>query len=142
MAEAAASSTPSSTAASFAATGKRKSAVARVRLKPGDGQFLVNNRTIDDYFGGLDTAKMIIKQPLEITNTIGKYDIRVTVKGGGTSGVADAIKHGITRALMGVDPGYRIPLKRAGFVTRDSRVKERKKYGQKGARARFQFSKR
>jgi small subunit ribosomal protein S9 len=124
------------------ATGKRKASVARVWIKPGDGKFLVNNRTLDEYFGGLETAKMVIKQPLEITNTLGKYDVRVTVRGGGTTGAADAIKHGITRALMEVDPGYRIPLKRAGFVTRDSRVKERKKYGQRGARARYQFSKR
>jgi small subunit ribosomal protein S9 len=126
----------------YSATGKRKTTVARVWIKLGDGKFLVNNRTLDEYFGGLETAKMVIKQPLEITNTLGKYDVRVSVRGGGTTGTADAIKHGITRALMEVDPGYRIPLKRAGFVTRDSRVKERKKYGQRGARARYQFSKR
>lgn len=126
----------------YSATGKRKTSVARVRLKAGDGKFIVNEKPLDEYFSGLDTAKMAIKQPLEITNTIGKYDIVVKVHGGGMCGAADAIKHGITRALMVIDPGYRIPLKRAGFVTRDSRIKERKKYGQKGARARFQFSKR
>ncbi len=126
----------------YSATGKRKTSVARVRLTAGDGKFIVNEKPLDEYFGGLETAMMVIKQPLEITNTIGKYDIVVSVHGGGMSGAADAIKHGITRALMVIDPGFRIPLKRAGFVTRDSRIKERKKYGQKGARARFQFSKR
>ena len=126
----------------YSATGKRKTSVARVRMTAGDGKFIVNDKPLDEYFGGLETAKMVIKQPLEITNTLGKYDIRVSVHGGGMSGAADAIKHGITRALMEVDPGFRIPLKRAGFVTRDARIKERKKYGQKGARARFQFSKR
>lgn len=126
----------------YSATGKRKTSVARVRMKAGDGKFIVNDKPLDEYFGGLETAKMVIKQPLEITNTLGKYDIRVAVHGGGMNGAADAIKHGITRALMAIDPGFRIPLKRAGFVTRDARIKERKKYGQKGARARFQFSKR
>ncbi len=126
----------------YNATGKRKTAVARVWLKPGDGKILVNNRTLDEYFGGLEISKIVLKQPLEITNTLGRFDIRVTVCGGGVSSAADAIKHGITRALLRVDPGYRIPLKRAGFITRDSRIKERKKYGQRGARARFQFSKR
>jgi small subunit ribosomal protein S9 len=130
------------TASVYRATGKRKSAVARVSLRLGDGKFTVNTHPLDEYFGGRETAKMIIKQPLEITNTLGKYDVTVKVRGGGMVGAADAIKHGITRALMLIDPGFRIPLKRAGFVTRDSRIKERKKYGQRGARARYQFSKR
>ncbi len=126
----------------FVATGKRKTSVARVRMKHGDGKIVVNNKPMDEYFGGLETSKLIIKQPLEITNTLGRYDITVTIRGGGKVGGASAIRHGITRALLLADPGYRTPLKRAGFVTRDSRIKERKKYGQKGARARFQFSKR
>jgi small subunit ribosomal protein S9 len=126
----------------YVATGKRKTAVARIRMKSGDGKIMVNNRTLDEYFGGLVTSKMVLKQPLEITNTLGRFDITVTVTGGGKTGAAAAIKHGITRALLLVDPGFRTPLKRAGFVTRDSRIKERKKYGQRGARARFQFSKR
>jgi small subunit ribosomal protein S9 len=126
----------------YNATGKRKTAVARVWLKPGDGNILVNNRTLEEYFGGLETSKIVLKQPLEITNTLGRFDIQVIVRGGGINAAADAIRHGITRALLRVDPGYRIPLKRAGLITRDSRIKERKKYGQRGARARFQFSKR
>jgi small subunit ribosomal protein S9 len=126
----------------YNATGKRKTAVARVWLKPGDGNILVNNRTLDEYFGGLETSKIVLKQPLEITNTLGRFDIQVIVRGGGINAAADAIRHGITRALLRVDPGYRIPLKRAGLITRDCRIKERKKYGQRGARARFQFSKR
>ena len=123
-------------------TGRRKTSVARVRMKHGDGKIVVNDKPMDEYFGGLETSKLIIKQPLEITNTLGRYDISVTIRGGGKVGGASAIRHGITRALMLADPGFRTPLKRAGFVTRDSRIKERKKYGQKGARARFQFSKR
>jgi small subunit ribosomal protein S9 len=111
-------------------------------MKHGDGKITVNDQPMDEYFGGLETSKLIIKQPLEITNTLGRYDISVTIRGGGKVGGASAIRHGITRALMLADPGFRTPLKRAGFVTRDSRIKERKKYGQKGARARFQFSKR
>jgi small subunit ribosomal protein S9 len=126
----------------FVTTGKRKTAVARLRMKHGDGKIIVNGKPMDEYFGGLETSKLIIKQPLEITNTLGRYDIVVTLRGGGKVGGASAIRHGITRALMLADPGFRTPLKRAGFVTRDSRIKERKKYGQKGARARFQFSKR
>ena len=126
----------------FVTTGKRKTAVARLRMKHGDGKIIVNNKPMAEYFGGLETSKLIIKQPLEITNTLGRYDIVVTIRGGGKVGGASAIRHGITRALMLADPGFRTPLKRAGFVTRDSRIKERKKYGQRGARARFQFSKR
>lgn len=122
-------------------TGKRKSSIARVWLTPGTGNITVNTKTIDAYFGR-ETSKMIIRQPLELTENVDKFDIYVTVKGGGDSGQAGAIKHGITKALLAVDAAYRAPLKSAGFITRDSRVKERKKYGKKAARASFQFSKR
>ncbi|MEK6195706.1 MAG: 30S ribosomal protein S9 [Deltaproteobacteria bacterium] len=125
----------------YYATGKRKTAIARTWMKPGNGVITVNDRELDDYFR-VGTAKTILLQPLVLTNTLDSFDIRVKVIGGGISGQAGAIRHGITRALMMVDPDLRQSLKRAGFVTRDSRVKERKKYGQKGARARFQFSKR
>ena len=127
--------------ASYYATGKRKSAIARTWLKPGTGQIIVNNRPLDDYFK-IQSLKSIIAQPLVLTNTFGSYDIKVRVIGGGLSGQAGAIRHGITRVLLQVNPDLRLQLKKAGFVKRDSRVKERKKYGQKGARARFQFSKR
>jgi small subunit ribosomal protein S9 len=122
-------------------TGKRKSSIARVWLKAGSGVITVNSKTIDEYFGR-ETSKMVIRQPLELTENVDKFDIYVTVKGGGDSGQAGAIRHGITKALLEVDAAYRAPLKQAGFVTRDSRVKERKKYGKKAARASFQFSKR
>ena len=122
----------------YYATGKRKTAIARTWMKPGNGVITVNDRELDDYFR-VGTAKTILLQPLVLTNTLDSFDIRVKVIGGGISGQAGAIRHGITRALMMVDPDLRQSLKRAGFVTRDSRVKERKKYGQKGARARFQF---
>ncbi len=125
----------------YYATGKRKTAIARTWMKPGNGVITVNDRELDDYFR-VGTAKTILLQPLVLTNTLDSFDIRVKVIGGGISGQAGAIRHGITRALMMVDPDLRQSLKRAGFVTRDSRVKERKKYGQKGARARYQFSKR
>jgi len=128
-------------AKSFYGTGKRKSSIARVWLKPGAGNIIVNNKTLADYFGR-ETSKMIIMQPLELTENVGKFDINVTVKGGGDSGQAGAIKHGITKALLEVDAELRGALKKAGFITRDSRVKERKKYGKKAARASFQFSKR
>jgi small subunit ribosomal protein S9 len=128
-------------AAKYYGTGKRKSSIARVWLTPGTGVFTVNSKTIDAYFGR-ETSKMIIRQPLELTENVDKFDIYVTVKGGGDSGQAGAIKHGITKALLEVDAAYRAPLKQAGFITRDSRVKERKKYGKKAARASFQFSKR
>jgi small subunit ribosomal protein S9 len=123
------------------ATGKRKTAVARTWLAPGSGDITVNSRPLDEYFK-LEQAKSIMLEPLVLTNTQDAYDIKVRVKGGGVTGQAGAIRHGITRALILADPDTRTPLKRAGFVTRDSRVKERKKYGQRGARARFQFSKR
>ena len=123
------------------ATGKRKTSVARVRLRPGTGQFQVNGRTLEDYFPR-EASRMIIRQPLETVNGLDLYDIAATLHGGGTSGQADALRHGIARALEKSDPAQRSPLKKRGLLTRDSRKKERKKYGQKGARARFQFSKR
>ncbi|MCB2168828.1 MAG: 30S ribosomal protein S9 [Deltaproteobacteria bacterium] len=125
----------------YYATGRRKSAIARTYLTPGSGKIIINNRPIDDYFQ-VETAKMDLFQPLVLTNTMNTYDIKVRVVGGGISGQAGAIRHGITRALMLANPEFRGPLKKAGFVRRDPRVKERKKYGQRGARARFQFSKR
>ena len=128
-------------AKSFYGTGKRKSSIARVWLKPGAGVITVNNKTLEDYFGR-ETSKMVVKQPLELTENVDKFDIFVTVKGGGDSGQAGAIKHGITKALLIFDAELRGTLKKAGFITRDSRIKERKKYGKKAARASFQFSKR
>ena len=125
----------------FYATGRRKQAVARVWMMPGSGKILINRRDIDDYFGRA-TSKMILRQPLELTETVNRYDIFVNVAGGGLSGQADAIQHGITRSLMKINASFRPALKKAGYVTRDPRIKERKKYGQRGARARFQFSKR
>jgi len=125
----------------FYSTGRRKQAVARVWMMPGSGKILINHREIDDYFGRA-TSKMILRQPLELTETTNRYDIYVNVAGGGLSGQADAIQHGITRSLMKINASFRPALKKAGFVTRDPRIKERKKYGQRGARARFQFSKR
>ncbi|MDF1578657.1 MAG: 30S ribosomal protein S9 [Desulfurivibrionaceae bacterium] len=128
---------------SYYATGKRKTAIARVWLKPGKGKIVVNRDfDIIGYFGGGDDFIQKIEKPLVITDTAGKYDVVATVKGGGKSAQAEALRHGISRALLGVDPENRISLKKAGFLTRDPRMKERKKYGQKGARARFQFSKR
>ena len=125
----------------YYATGKRKTAIARTWLKPGKGEIIINNRPVDDYFK-TPSAKILMMQPLVLTNTLGSYDIKVRVLGGGISGQAGAIRRGITKALIDIDPDLRQILKKAGFVKRDPRVKERKKYGQKGARARFQFSKR
>ena len=125
----------------FYATGRRKASVARVWIKPGTGEFVVNKRTLDEYFGR-ETSKMVVRQPFEVTDNAGKFDVFVNVCGGGASGQAGAIKHGITRALLVADANLRGVLKKAGFITRDSRVVERKKYGRKGARASFQFSKR
>jgi small subunit ribosomal protein S9 len=125
----------------FYATGKRKTAVARVWLQPGAGRITINKRTLDRYVDR-ETAKMVIFQPLILTGTYGKMDVSVNVHGGGDSGQAGAIRHGITKALLEYNPEFREVLKRAGFLTRDPRVKERKKYGQPGARARFQYSKR
>lgn len=126
---------------SYYATGKRKTAIARVWMKLGDGKITINKKAIDDYVG-IDVAKMIVAQPLELTNTLGRYDISVNVRGGGFSGQILAIKHGISKALLKISPEFREALKKAGFITRDSRIKERKKYGQRSARARFQYSKR
>ena len=126
----------------FYGTGRRKSSVARVHLFPnGTGRITVNNRDIDDYFG-LDTLKLIVRQPLVTTETRDKVDIEATVTGGGVTGQAGAIRHGIARALITVDPNFRPDLKKAGFLTRDPRMKERKKYGLRGARRAPQFSKR
>ena len=125
----------------FYSTGRRKTAVARVWMMPGTGRILINRRDIDNYFGRA-TSKMVVRQPLELTETVGRYDIFVNVQGGGLSGQAAAIRHGVTRSLMKINGSFRPGLKKVGYVTRDSRQKERKKYGQRGARARFQFSKR
>lgn len=125
----------------FYSTGRRKTSVARVYLKPGEGRILINKKDADDYLMR-ETLKMIIMQPFEITGTTGQFDVSINVKGGGISGQAGAIKHGISRALLKVSGDYRKPLKKAGYLTRDAREVERKKYGQRGARARFQFSKR
>jgi small subunit ribosomal protein S9 len=126
---------------SFYATGRRKHAVARVWLQPGNGKIAINTRSLEEYFGR-ETSRMVFRQPLELTETSGTFDIFVTVCGGGLSGQADAIRHGISRALCRFNPELRGSLKKAGYMTRDARKKERKKYGQRGARARFQFSKR
>ncbi len=126
---------------SYYGTGRRKTAAARVYLRPGAGEVKVNGRTLDVYFPN-EVLKMVIKQPLQLTETAEKFDITVTVAGGGSAGQAGAIRHGISRALLEYDIELRDRLKSAGLLTRDPRKKERKKYGQKGARARFQFSKR
>jgi small subunit ribosomal protein S9 len=123
------------------ATGRRKTAIARVWMMPGSGTIMINRRDIDNYFGRA-TSKMVLRQPLEATETTGQYDIFANVCGGGLAGQAEAIRHGITRALMKINASFRPVLKKAGYVTRDPRKVERKKYGQRGARARFQFSKR
>lgn len=125
----------------YYATGKRKSSIARTWLTPGKGEITVNGRSLDDYFK-VGTSKIILMQPLALTNKQDTYDIKVRVVGGGTTGQAGAIRHGITKALILAEPDLRAVLKKAGFIRRDARVKERKKYGQKGARARYQFSKR
>jgi small subunit ribosomal protein S9 len=125
----------------YYATGKRKTSVARVWMKPGIGNIVVNQKSIDEYFGR-ETSKMVVRQPLELTGNIGKFDIFINVSGGGPSGQAGAIKHGITKALMEADEELRGALKKAGFITRDSRIKERKKYGKRAARRSFQFYKR
>ncbi len=125
----------------YYATGRRKTAVAKTWLSPGTGSITINGRTMEDYFP-LESAKILLTQPLTLTNNLDSFDVRVTVKGGGINGQVGAVRHGITRALLEADPDLRIQLKKAGFVKRDPRTKERKKYGQRGARARFQFSKR
>ena len=125
----------------FYATGRRKTSVARVWVRPGSGRIVVNRRAFEDYFPR-ETLRMIIAQPLQITNTLGQFDVLITVKGGGPSGQAGAVRHGIARALVEADPNLREPLKRAGFLTRDARIVERKKAGLHKARKAPQFSKR
>jgi len=125
----------------FYATGRRKTAISRTWIKPGNGQITINNLPVEKYFP-IETTRNDMTEPFKITNTVGSYDVKATVVGGGIVGQAGAVRHGITRALVLVNPDFRLALKRAGFIKRDPRVKERKKYGQKGARARFQFSKR
>ncbi len=125
----------------YLGTGRRKSSVARVRLVPGKGNITINNRDIDDYFG-LETLKLVVRQPLNLTATAGQFDVLVNVYGGGVSGQAGAVRHGITRALINFNAELKSELKKAGFVTRDPRMKERKKYGLKAARRAPQFSKR
>lgn len=122
-------------------TGKRKNAIARVFLSPGEGTVTINGRTFDDYFPR-ETLRMIVQQPFDVLEMRGKFDVQATVRGGGTSSQAEAVRHGISRALLNVDSENRGPLKRAGFLTRDARKKERKKPGQPGARKKFQYSKR
>jgi len=129
------------TVSRFYATGKRKNSIARVWMMPGNGKITINEKSMDQYFGR-DVLKMIIRQPFEVTGTVDKYDVLVSVLGGGNSGQAGAIRHGISKALLTIDEESRVKLRKEGLLTRDPRAKERKKYGQKGARARFQFSKR
>jgi small subunit ribosomal protein S9 len=129
------------TVSRYYATGKRKNSIARVWMMPGSGKVTINEKTMDQYFGR-DVLKMIIRQPFEVTGTVDKFDVLVSVLGGGNSGQAGAIRHGISKALLAVDAESRGKLRKEGLLTRDPRTKERKKYGQKGARARFQFSKR
>lgn len=129
------------TVSRYYATGKRKNSIARVWMMPGSGKITINDKSMDQYFGR-DVLKMIIRQPFEVTGTQDKFDVLVNVLGGGNSGQAGAIRHGISKALLAVDVESRGKLRKEGLLTRDPRAKERKKYGQKGARARFQFSKR
>ena len=131
-----------STPIEYYATGKRKTAIARVRLRAGTGEVHLNDKALDDYFGGHEALKMVTKQPFAITETTEKFDVQVIVTGGGPAAQAGAVRHGISRALCEFNVELRKRLKKAGFLTRDARIKERKKYGQKGARRRFQFSKR
>jgi small subunit ribosomal protein S9 len=132
----------STTPLEYYGTGKRKTSIARVHLRPGAGEYRLNDRSLDEYFGGIEPLKQIVKQPFAITETIDKFDVVVTVRGGGVVAQASAMRHGIARALCEFNSELRLRLKKAGFLRRDARIKERKKYGQKGARARFQFSKR
>ena len=125
----------------FYGTGRRKTSIARVWIRPGSGRISVNARAFEDYFPR-ETLRMIITQPLQVTNTLGQFDVIATVGGGGPSGQAGAVRHGIARALARFDEKFRLPLKKAGLLTRDPRMRERKKYGQPGARQKFQYSKR
>lgn len=129
------------TVSRYYATGRRKNSIARVWMMPGSGKVTINDKSMDQYFGRA-VLKMIIRQPFEVTGTVDKFDVLVSVLGGGNSGQAGAIRHGISKALLEVDAESRVKLRKEGLLTRDPRAKERKKYGQKGARARFQFSKR
>ena len=126
----------------YYATGKRKTAIARVHLRPGSGDIKLNDQGIEDYFGGHEALKLVVKQAFTVTETVEKFDVLAVVSGGGVAAQASALRHGISRALCGFDLELRKRLKKAGLLTRDARIKERKKYGQKGARRRFQFSKR
>jgi small subunit ribosomal protein S9 len=135
-------SASTSTSNEYYATGKRKTAIARVHMRPGNGQIVMNDRPMDEFFGGLETLKVVVKQPFVITEMLDKFDVIATIDGGGVSSQAGAMRHGISRALCVFNLELRKRLKKAGFLTRDARQKERKKYGQRGARRRFQFSKR
>jgi len=132
----------STTPLEYYGTGKRKTSVARIRLRPGTGEFFLNRRNLDEYFGGMEALKQIVKQPFAVTETTDRFDVLATIHGGGVSAQAGAVRHGVARALCIFNGELRGRLKKAGFLTRDARIKERKKYGQKGARRRFQFSKR
>ena len=125
----------------YIATGRRKNAIARIRLIPGTGEITVNRRPIDHYFPR-ESHRTLLHQPFQSTDTAGQYNVQVNVRGGGASGQAGAVRHGIAKALLEINPAFREPLRKGGLLTRDSRVKERKKYGQRGARRRFQYSKR
>lgn len=126
----------------YYATGKRKTSIARVHLRPGAGAILLNDRSLDEYFGGHEALKMLVRQPFAVTETADRFDVLAVLGGGGVSSQAGALRHGISRALCVFNAELRPKLKKAGFLSRDARIKERKKYGQKGARRRFQFSKR
>jgi small subunit ribosomal protein S9 len=130
------------TPSEYYATGKRKTAVARVHMRPGSGEIKLNDQGIEDYFGGHEALKLVVKQPFTVTETVEKFDVLAVVSGGGVAAQASALRHGISRALCVFDLELRKRLKKAGLLSRDARIKERKKYGQKGARRRFQFSKR
>ena len=132
----------STTPLEYYGTGKRKTSIARVHLRPGKGEFQLNERALDEYFGGLESLKQIVKQPFAVTEMTDRFDVVATLQGGGVAAQATALRHGISRALVEFNGELRGKLKKAGFLSRDARIKERKKYGQKGARARFQFSKR
>ena len=132
----------STTPLEYYGTGKRKTSIARVHLRPGTGSVTLNDRPLDEYFGGIEALKQVVKQPFSVTETNDRFDVVCTIQGGGVTAQAGAIRHGISRALCEFNIELRGRLKKAGFLTRDARIKERKKYGQKGARKRFQFSKR
>ena len=132
----------STTPLDYYGTGKRKTSIARVHLRPGKGEFHLNERGLDEFFGGIESLKQIVKQPFSVTETNDHFDVVAAIEGGGVCAQAGAIRHGISRALCEFNAELRGRLKKAGFLTRDARIKERKKYGQKGARRRFQFSKR